>query len=357
MSLLDSKESIQWYQKKGECEDVITSTRCRLARNLIDFPFPEVARHDEKERVQSIVFDAISKLDNPYHFIRTNTLLELNKKAFAERGIDSSGTGLAFHSNNENIFQINTADHVRIICLEPGLNFQIAVKNSYDLDNSIQNSLQFAASPDFGYFTSSFKDIGSGMKLSFFAHLPSILFSGESENVFQWIREKGLSVSAVYGTGGWWDSSLGAYYEISTISSRDGNEFDQRVNIESAAKYLIEAERKFRDKCADNRTTEVENVVLKAIAGVKFCTLLNVRESIDIISALKWGIDMEMMSGLEHSTLRTLLYHMQDAHIEFLLRDCSYKFEHDIKNDMQLKKNRLRALLLQSACTKIHFGE
>ena len=31
---------IKWYEKSGECADVVISSRARLARNIAKYPFP-----------------------------------------------------------------------------------------------------------------------------------------------------------------------------------------------------------------------------------------------------------------------------------------------------------------------------
>ncbi|MBR7063706.1 MAG: hypothetical protein IKI31_00910, partial [Treponema sp.] len=267
------------------------------------------------------------------------------------------GTGIAFHPNQEESFYVNSKDHVRIVSFKPGLNFKSVCNRAFDLDHSFQDSLQFAATNNFGYLTSSFYDVGSGMKLSFYAHLPSITFLGEIENIIQSIRERGLAIRAVHGVGGKWGDALGAYYEVSTISSFQGNELDQRATIESAAKFITKTERKFRKQCAENRTTEVTNIILRSLSKGRFSLLLTLREAIDIISALKWGIDLKFGDGIDGSEIRTLIYHMQETHMQVLATTGSCKFEDDIKDNMNLQKDRLRAIVMQQTCEKIQFGE
>ena len=47
-----------WYSEKGYYDDVVCSTRIRLARNLADFPFPIKLKEEDRERVQALIFDA-----------------------------------------------------------------------------------------------------------------------------------------------------------------------------------------------------------------------------------------------------------------------------------------------------------
>ena len=59
-----SQEQNPWYLRNGFDNDVIISTRARFARNLANFPFVPNFRGDDKERIQSLIFDAFSHFEN-----------------------------------------------------------------------------------------------------------------------------------------------------------------------------------------------------------------------------------------------------------------------------------------------------
>ena len=44
-------ETAKWYEKAGNCGDVVISTRVRLARNLKQYPFPARATDKQREAV------------------------------------------------------------------------------------------------------------------------------------------------------------------------------------------------------------------------------------------------------------------------------------------------------------------
>ena len=62
-----------WYTHAGPDDDVVLSTRIRLARNLANFPFPLKSSRDERDRIQALVFDAFSYFNNI-------SLLRVNKE-------------------------------------------------------------------------------------------------------------------------------------------------------------------------------------------------------------------------------------------------------------------------------------
>ena len=52
-------ETAKWYEKAGNCGDVVISTRVRLARNLKQYPFPARATDKQREAVEQKVKDAL----------------------------------------------------------------------------------------------------------------------------------------------------------------------------------------------------------------------------------------------------------------------------------------------------------
>jgi protein arginine kinase len=356
-----------WYTCSGTDGDVVVSTRVRFARNLANFQFPDTTknlpqtslRKGDYDRVRTLVFDSFSHLENAdnFHLVNSEALDSLGVKILEERGVidESASSGIVMRSDGRLSCLVNSVDHVRIASFAPGLSCESVFADCRAIDESLQQTLQFAASFDFGYLTASINDAGSGMKLSLRVHLPSVSFSGEADNILRGLREKGLAVTSVYGAGGDYGVSLGSYYQISTISSFNGSEIDQIASLESAGRYVVETERKFRAKCAENKPTAVHNIILRAFASAKFSVLMPLRESIGIISAVKWGLDMGIIRGIDDSTLCGLLYRVQNGHLEFLLKNGNFAFENDIKDNLQQKTERLRALILQEAFEKINF--
>jgi Arginine kinase len=349
-----------WYTCEGPDNDVVVSTRARLSRNLANFQFPGTARQDDCARVRTLVFDSFLHLPDAdhYHLVNSEALDELGTRILAERGVVDvpSATGVIMRSDSRVSCLVNSSDHVRIASFSPGLTCSGAFENCRLVDDGLQKTLQFAASYEFGYLTASVNDAGSGMKLSIRVHVPSLSFSGETENVFRTLREKGLCVTSVYGTGDDYGKSLGSYYQVSTLSAFTGSELDQIASLESAGTYIAETERKFRLKCAENKPTVVHNLMLRSFASAKFSALMPLRECISVISAVKWGVDMGIIHGLDDSTLCSLLYRVQNAHLEYLLQNGNFTFENDIKDSLPQKIERLRALIMQEAFEKISFA-
>lgn len=351
-----------WYNTPSPEQDVVISTRVRLSRNLASFPFPSNFNNDDSERVQSIIFDAFNKIENPdnYQSLELKFAKSNAHKILAERGFCSlqkvnKGTGIVSSIDGATSCLINEDDHIKISSFQGGLNLEKSYEYCSNLDFMLQDYIQFAASRDFGFLNSSVFNTGSGLKASVRLHLPSLSHSGAIKDVIKDVQLRGFVVSDCFGVGSFFNSSLGAYFNFSTTSCFNGNEIDQLASVSSIAKYICDIERKKRQFYADNKSTIAHNIVVRAFSLAKFSIMLELRDSIDIISCLKWGLDLGYIAGIEDYELNALLYSIQPGHLGFLLETGKFSFEEDIANDENLTEQRLRAIVIKKEVDKIKF--
>ena len=351
-----------WYNAAGEDDDVVVSSRVRLARNLANFPFPGRCHQDDSERIQNIIFDSFNHFEDAeaYLSIEISSLEKIGEKILCERGLiepaaagKKRGSGLINRLDGISACLVNSVDHVRISSFSTGLACNSAFVHSSKIDQQLQESVQFAASYEFGFLTSSVNDAGSGMKSSIRVHIPSIAFGGKIKELAAYVNARGFSISDCFGAGNETGTSLGNFYQISTSSSMNGNEVDQLAAITSLGKYICELERKSRESIVAAKSTIMRDRILRALAKAKFCILLNLRESIELVSDLKWAYDVGFVRNMEEHDFNSLLYRIQPGHVEFLIRSGSFNFEDDVISDAVLKENRIRAVLIQKNFDKL----
>ncbi len=348
-----------WYSHHGDDDDVVLSSRVRLARNLANFPFPTKFRGSDGERIRSIVFDAFNQLDNAesYHSIAVNQFMPSGTKVLIECGIlepvqDDRDCGVVVRADGKVSCTVNICDHVRIAVFSSGLDF--ALSEGRYVDAGLQKSVQFAASYDFGYLTSSLFDAGSGMKLSCRLHLPALTLLGRIGSVGDSLGKKGFSFTATYGLGSK-GSSLGAFYTASSLNCRAGTEFDQSASMQAAMRQIVEQERLAREQCSRELSTMIKNSVYRSYALANYSMLLDTKEAIEIISGLKLGMDIKLLEGTVEN-LNALLYRIQDGHLELALKDCHFDLEEDISQSPSKKNERLRALVLKETAQALYIA-
>ncbi|MBQ1977574.1 MAG: ATP--guanido phosphotransferase, partial [Ruminococcus sp.] len=108
-------------------ENVVISSRIRLARNLRDYPFPSRMSDEQRTQVLSLVKQAIEKLDEKFMFVLMDDIAELDTIAMVERHLISPdfadsrpGRALAVTEDESISIMINEEDHLRIQVIKEG---------------------------------------------------------------------------------------------------------------------------------------------------------------------------------------------------------------------------------------------
>lgn len=352
-----------WYAEPGAEQDVIVSTKASLARNLANFPFPSRLNDSESERIQSIVFDAFHFLKDADEFqaVPLSSLDSVGTKVMTERGVlfpsEGRKSGLILRSDGKVACTVNTDDHLRISSFASGLGVEDTSNSVYAVDSGLQKHIQFAASYDFGYLSYSVLNCGSGLSIAAQVHLPALSLLKSIRSAASDTVGEDFLFEVCYGAGGadmvsgfgGIGSSLGSYYVVSTKSSAGGTELSQLMSFQCVLQNLVKEERNARKQCRTQKITEIANYAYRALALAKTSLFIPFREAIEIISGVKFGIDMGLLSGVAVSELHALLYRIQEGHLEYVLDNGTFSFEKDIRDNRQKKIERLRALILQEA--------
>lgn len=364
LSSFDSGKSMgeAWYTYPGPDNDVVLSSRISLKRNLENYAFPNAFKFDDAERVQALILDSFAKISDAEKFssIEVKNLEGFGQRILIERGIIQSSimsapmASLLIRSDGKLAGRVNVGDHIGLTSFVSGFNMQEAFSLVKDLDENLQEFLQFACDIDFGYLTANIAESGSGMKISVLLHLPSIFASGLLDKVFKEILGNNYHIIGYYGAGAEDGASLGSYYLLTSNNSLQGSEQTQIEEFSLYVRQLVELERKLRKKLTDNEPTKLRDSVYRALATVKFARFISSQEAIDLISRIKWGVNLGILSEAHDSDLLALLFRTQPAHLQYILQTGPLKYEKDIKTDEQ-KVERLRALLIQEAVSKIQF--
>lgn len=365
----NSAVSDAWYASPGKNQDVVISSCSILRRNLANFPFSIKLNEPEAERIQSIVFDAFNYLSNAeeYHAVSVNKLDDVGRKIMQERSIidfnqnEKSESGIIMRNDGWLACTVNTEDHVVLSSFKTGFSLDDTTKSIYEVDEELQKHVQYAASYDFGYLTNSILNSGSGLSLYVVLHLPACSLLKQIGPLAQKLSEEGFELSARYNSGGYENisgytnrvASLGSYYKLTTKSSASGTEFEQLATMKIAVQEVLNSELNARKKCHTSHLTEIANYTYRSLALAKSSFFINLKESVDIISGVKFGADIGILSGIKDTELHALLYRIQDGHLEYVLNTGKFKFEKDIQDNKEKQIERLRALILQESFEEI----
>ena len=242
-------ETSSWYTQPGPHSDVIVSSRIRLARNLVEFPFPESMSEETEARVRDEIIAAFHRLPEPLTTVYldqipvTDRNLLLEKHFVTSEFAQGKNKALVLGVDERFTAMINEGDHLRLAVIRSGLALREAYAEVDRVDTALEEHLNFAASLEWGYLNAAFADIGTGMRASVMVHLPGLVAEATIEEALNAARELGFRVKGYPADG---EKSLGDMYLVSNATSLGASEAEILERMEMMARELADAERKAR---------------------------------------------------------------------------------------------------------------
>lgn len=197
----------KWLDDGGLEKDIVISSRVRLARNIEKMKLPQQMSQEEGMQVVGKVKAAILKDDN-YKLYNIKDLSETQRKLFVENHLISpdllkrpSISSFLLREDEKVTVMINEEDHIRIQALFSGLNLDESFKTCNEVDDLIEETLDYSFDEQFGYMTSCPTNTGTGLRASVMVHLPSLVLTGNINGILQAVTQLGLAVRGLYGEG------------------------------------------------------------------------------------------------------------------------------------------------------------
>jgi protein arginine kinase len=308
-----------WFSSPGSDDDVAVSSRVRLARNLMDIPFPPTLSKEEEEQVQLQVIDAFGELSDPFETIYLDRLAPLERKILLEQNIISQDFCVSpnklvlLNRDGRMSAMVNEEDHLRLACLDTGLCLKEVYEATDALDSRLEDRLHFAASIEWGYLASRLENAGTGLRASVMLHMSALVSDGTIGWVLKRINQMGLQIKGYWGEG---DNSLGDMYQISNPLSIGLREKEILSSVEEAAREMVEYERKAREEMMASRRIELEDRVHRAFGVLGSCRLISSKEAITLLSAVRLGISLGIITQPRTEVITSLMIQAQKAHVQ-----------------------------------------
>ena len=354
-----SEEGIQWLRGTGAQQDIVLSSRVRLARNLAGVPFVNQASATDLRHVIDTCRPVLEKANLGPHTawvdvqeanaIERALLLERNLisrmlargKRAAARSKEPWPRGVAIGIPGERAsVMVNEEDHLRLQVMRSGFALGDAWQEANTIDDAIEAQIDFAFRPRFGYLTACPTNVGTGIRLSVMLHLPGLRMTGEIDKVKRAASDMSLAVRGFYGEG---SETLGDFYQLSNQTTLGRSEQQLLEELESnIVPRVLEYERSSRKQLLDKRRWQLEDTVHRAFGVLTQARLLNTEEAINLLSVLRLGVALGLIDDLDMVTIHKLMLLIQPAHLQ---RAVGHKIGQDVRK-------RERARLVREHITR-----
>lgn len=318
---------LAWLEASGEHADIVLSTRVRLARNLQGHAFGGRARVNDREAVLRRFKESTER--SPV--LKGGTLLEMSnvgarvrrillerrlvtRDLLGEEGSEPArGTAVHLSSVDPVSVMINEEDHLRVQSLLSGLRIQEAWRMVDRLDEDLGRELPFAYHNDFGFLTSCPTNVGSGLRASVFMHLPGLVLTKEIGKALRGLGELGLTFRGLYGEG---SEVVGNFFQVSNQTTLGRTEEDLVDHLDRVVRKVIADEVHARQILLRDARGVTEDKIWRAYGLLRYARALSFEELMNLLSGVRLGASLKLLSGLRVYTLNKMMIFTQPAHLE-----------------------------------------
>jgi protein arginine kinase len=316
----------EWLKGSGPESDIVISSRIRLARNLADFPFISRTTDADRAEIEKILhgrldeLQATGKVAGDTLYVDVGTLDDVDRQFLVERQLisrehaDSEGARAVVIDQSERFsVMINEEDHLRIQVMQSGLNLDMAWEQINELDDLIEDHVTYAYSDTLGYLTACPTNVGTGVRVSVMLHLPALVITRQIEKVFKSLQKINLAVRGLYGEG---SQATGDFYQISNQITLGLTEEELTKKVGDVVPMLIDYERQAREFLIRESQETLHDRVSRAFGILRTAQTISSEETMHLLSSVRMGINLGLISELEIPTINKLFIHTQPAHLQ-----------------------------------------
>ncbi|MBK3496623.1 protein arginine kinase [Viridibacillus sp. YIM B01967] len=318
------KSTANWMQGEGQYDDIVMSTRIRLARNLMDFRFPRAFSEEEAmqidKAVSNVLIDADEEQQSQFSYFSLHDMPVLQRQVLVEKHLispqlaDKVKAGSVLLSDDESIsVMINEEDHIRIQCLQPGLQLAKAYENAEQIDRLLERHLPYAFDDTFGYLTSCPTNTGTGLRASIMMHLPALTMTNQIGSLISTMPRLGMVVRGMYGEG---TESVGNYYQISNQITLGKSEKDILADLKSVTEQIIQKETEARTALMEHASIALADRLNRSLGTLLYARILTSEEAANCLSNVRLGIYLGIIQNIPVFVLNECMLYMQPGFLQ-----------------------------------------
>ncbi len=311
-----------WLHGEGPENDIVISSRVRLARNLSGFPFLSRATELDRRCIRDAVRDAAGQIwgKKTYCFADMESLDPLDGEFLLERQLisrellETEGARAAIIDSAEHFcVMVNEEDHLRIHGMVCGFDPGKVWERVNAVDDQLESRLDYVFHEQYGYLTACPTNVGTGLRVSVMVHLPALVLSKEIDKVFRALQKVNLAVRGLYGEG---SESYGDFYQISNQVTLGQTETELIAKVSEIIPQIIEYERQARSFLMGKRREIVEDRCSRALGVLQTARTIGSVEAMHHLSSVRLGVNLGLLDAPAIMVVNTLLQNAQPAHLQ-----------------------------------------
>lgn len=315
---------MHWYESKEADKGAVVSSRVRLARNLGSYPFSrKISAKQSVEMLNKIVEAAVQNRERigELSFTEVSSLSDLVKISMLERHIISpqmlscSGSCGVLASDNASLaLLVNEEDHIRIQSFRTGNDIDTAFEIANNVDDALEEVLDYAFSPRLGYLTSCPSNTGTGLRASYMVHLPMLERYNQLRRIVPVLTQFGMTIRGVFGEG---SESFGSFYQISNQKTLGESEVEIIRNLKRITRGIVDREEDLLKRTIDKDKYELLDEVHRAYGILTNCVRISSKEAMSLLSSVRLGYCSGILKKNEPDTsLLSIMMEIREANMQ-----------------------------------------
>ncbi|SFB34893.1 protein arginine kinase [Clostridium frigidicarnis] len=314
-----------WINGNTDSNNIVLSSRVRIARNLDKVPFPHKLSEDESKDVISKVQDGFFKAIKDKESFGLISLDEISKdevqyyveKHVISKKLSENKNGAFILNKDETLsIMINEEDHLRIQSITSGLNIKEAYDEANKIDDFLEQNLNYGFDEEIGYVTACPTNLGTGLRASAMLHLPAITLNNEMNGVLKALTQMGMTIRGIYGEG---SKAEGNIYQVSNQITLGISEEEIIRNLQGTVSQIVNQEIKTRELVNNKFKYELEDKIFRSLAILKNSRLLSIEEGLELLSNVRLGVEMGIIENITQKFLNELLVDCQPSSLKRIL--------------------------------------
>jgi len=308
----------------GAADEVVISSRIRLARNLAGHPFPgaadAAARRESAEVIAGAVEAAGLPDDRQLLDFEPEELSTIDRGILLERHLASpdllknpEAARLIVRQDEGASVMVNEEDQLRIQVIRPGFCLPELWQEINAIDDALAARLDFAFDDRLGYLTACPTNVGTGMRASVMLHLPGLVLSGQIWPTIQGIGKLNLAVRGIFGEG---SDHRGNLFQISNQSTLGESEDLILERLQEVIRQISAHEKKSRTELLRNDQNGIFDYVGRAFGVLRHSYKLSSEEALKCLSAVRFGVDSGLFRKLDVNRVNELFIAIGPAHLQ-----------------------------------------
>jgi protein arginine kinase len=329
------KQPAVWLDGSGEENEIVLSSRVRLARNLDTHRFTHNAGQEELGEILSKIQAAAGRtktFENGAYF-PMGSIPALNRQFLMERHLvstdflaNSANRGLVINRTENICLMINEEDHLRLQAYRSGLNLEGALSLADRLDNELSPQLHLAYDDRLGFLTACPTNLGTGLRASVLMHLPGLVHSKEINKLLDNLRKLHHSIRGLYGEG---TEVMGNFFQISNSATLGTPETTILDNLKDVVSKLIGFERRAREMLFRKAQSLLEDKIWRAYGLLRYARRVDTKEALSLISAVRLGMGLGLITDPTMREFNEMLIYIQPAHLQIETGRALNQYERD----------------------------